>query len=98
MPDTLLFDRERDWFRTLMQQVKDRNDAEVKAESTFREAKDKAEKEVAAARQALAHRRGKELTACETKLTETTAAVTARGAAESAAADKELSENKVKLL
>jgi ABC-type multidrug transport system fused ATPase/permease subunit len=98
MSDALLFDRQRDWFRTLMQQVKDRNDAEVKAESTFREGKEKAEKEVAAARQALSHRRGKELAACETKLTETTATVTARSVAESAAADKELSENKVKLL
>ena len=41
MSDSLLFDRQRDWFRTLMQQVKDRNDAEVKAESTFREGKEK---------------------------------------------------------
>src|SRR5260221_11424582 len=98
MSDALLFDRQRDWFRTVMQQVKDRNDAEIKAESAFREGKEKAEKEIAAARQSLAQRRGKELAACESKLQETTAAVTARSVAESVAADKELSENKVKLL
>src|SRR5262245_62157906 len=98
MSEALLYDRERDWFRTLMQQVKDRNDAETKAEAAFRESKERADKEVAAARQSLTQRRGKELAACESKLHETMAAVTTRCDAESAAADKELSENKIKLL
>src|SRR5262245_19593010 len=98
MSEALLYDRERDWFRTLMQQVKDRNDAETKAEAAFRESKERADKEVAAARQSLTQRRGKELAACESKLHETMSAVTTRCDAESAAADKELSENKIKLL
>ena len=98
MSDALLFDRQRDWFRTLTQLVKDRNQAEEAAESAFRAGKERADKEIAAARQSLTQRRGKELAACESKLHETMAAVTARHDAESAGADKELSENKVKLL
>ena len=46
MSDALLFDRQRDWFRTLMQQVKDRNQAEEATESAFRIGKEQAEKEI----------------------------------------------------
>src|SRR5262245_31835772 len=98
MSNSLLYDRQREWFRALMQHVKDRHEAETKAESVFRQGKERADKEVAAARQSLAQRRGKELAACESKLHETMAAVTTRCDTESTAVDKELSENKVKLL
>ena len=83
MSDALLYDRQRDWFRTLAQLVRDRSQAEMATETAFREGKERADKEIAAARHSLIQRRDKELAGCETKLHETQTAVTARGNAES---------------
>src|SRR5438034_5242373 len=98
MSDALLYDRQRNWFRDLMQGVKDRTQAETAAESAFREGKERADKEISTIRKTLIQRRAKEHAAAETQLHESQSAVTSHCNANCLAADKDLAEAKVKLL
>src|SRR5229473_1088191 len=98
MSEALLYNRQRNWFRDLMQQVKDRTQSEAATESVFRAGKERAEKEIQATRKTLAQRRAKDLAAAEANLQEALSAATAKCEADCLAADKELAEAKVRLL
>src|SRR5262245_45427106 len=97
MDSPLLFDRQRGWLSGLLGLVKDRFETEARVEEQYRAAQAAAEKDVQAARQALANRRDRELDNAESAVQRAKRAAVDRFQADSQLNDEELAKARLRL-